>query len=191
MTHKPEIGGGGASMEPLPEGTYAAVIVGYEVVEKPEQFIEADKKEWAKKFEAEGKDVPPFPEHKKFQYQFEAKVAEGEHKGRWLPRKRTTTILSSHERNGLFGFLRKIGGIEGKHDGLKERIDAKDAPDFDTEVVGKMLTYDVEHNAKGYCRIENVRKYSGKLDGLALLAEFATGGSVRPEDTIGDEECPF
>lgn len=203
---KPEIQqSGGSSFEPLPEDDYTAIIVGYRHVDRAnantgsdrwdaseKQFFEMDKKAWAdeqkEKADADPSYHPrPYPAHRQFQYWFSLKVAEGEYRGRFLPRKKTTVMVSNFEKNGLFKFLKVVPGTEGEYTSLAERIDANDAPDFDEEVIGKAVKVTIEHNAKGYEKIAFIGKSKYKPT-PEDIAEFVLGAKVEEKRMVKAED---
>ena len=214
---KPEIQqSGGGAYAPLPEDDYNAIIVGYRHVDRENadtgsdrwdaserDFYERDKKAWAaeqqEKSEADADYHPkPYPAHRRYQYWFSMKVVDGEFRGRFLPRKKTTVMLSSFEKNGLFKFLKVIPGTEGEFTSLAERIDAGDAPDFDDDVVGKVVKVTVEHNIKGDKTYEKLAfigksKYKPTTEDVAELvlgAKVEEKKSAKKDDSF-EEDIPF
>jgi hypothetical protein len=134
--HKPDIGESGfVEREALDEGVYECFIRSYEVVKNrfyhdTEYVTDKDVVRGNKPYK-KGDTVPADPSYMEFNYRFVFEVCDGPHAGRWFFGK-TGTTLTKGDRNGLRKLLSKVLGA----DGLDARIDAKDAPDFDTEVVG-------------------------------------------------------
>lgn len=205
---KPEIQGSTTKREPLPKGNYTALITGYRLVDRKNantgndkwdadeaRYFELDQQEWAKeqqeKLNADSSYSPKtYPAHRRFKYWFDLRVVAGDHRGRYLPRKKTTTLVSASDKNGLFKFLSEVPGAEGSYKSLKERIDAGDAPDFDEEIVGKCVEVTVTHNANGYPKISAFLPSTYKPT-PADIAEFIMGAEVDTTPANDDGEIPF
>lgn len=209
---KPEIQGSTTKREPLPKGNYTAIITGYRLVDRKKANTGNDKwdadearyfelereqfeKEQTEKANADSSyKVRDFPAHRQYKYWFDLQVVTGDHRGRYLPRKKTTTLLSTHDLNGLFKFLSEVPGAEGSYKNLKERIDAGDAPDFDEEVVGKCVDVTVTHNANGYPKITAFLPSSYKAT-AADIAEFVmkadVSESAAPKKDELEDDIPF
>lgn len=206
---KPEIQSG-SKFETLPEDDYNVIITGYRFVDRMDaqtgserwddserRFFEADQKAWAEEQEKESKADPsyhkkPYPSHRQYKYWFDGKVVDGEHRGRFVPRVKTTVLLSSHDLNGLFKFLKVIPGAEGEYASLKERIDNGDSPDLDEEVVGKVVRMTIEHNTKGYPKVSHIAKSKYKPT-AEDIAELVLGAKVNEPPKADDltEDIPF
>ena len=179
MTHKPDI----ATFTPLPEGNYLAVISGWKMVDKREDYLESERKEWAEKHPS-----MDFPWWKEKQYQFSMKVIDGDYAGEGLPSRFTTIRLSTDERNGLYKLLKAVDGIEGTYSSLKDRIEAGDAPDFDSEVLGKAVNVLLSVSDNGRNKIEAVTKAKNDKAVATKLADLGFEEVVVGED---GGEIPF
>lgn len=188
MTHKPDI----ATFNPLPEGTYLCVISDWSMVDKREDFLNKEKEEWKEKH-----PTMDFPWWKEKQYCFELKVIDGEYAGETLPRRYTTLRLSTDERNGLYKLLKAIDGISGDYGSLKERVEAGDAPDFDTEVKGKAVSVvlgvrdDGKNKIEAVTRTENNDSVAAKMAALGFEVVVEKDSDMKVAKVDEGEEIPF
>lgn len=130
--------GGDRDTSPVPEGVYNCVIRAYKIVDNPfykdRPYVTDKAVTIGGKVYQPGDEVPADPEWMKQQFQFVFEIEDGEHKGKWLF-KRTSMLLSKNTRNNLYKIFSKV--LPQAY--LDELIDKGDAPDIDTEIIGKRI----------------------------------------------------